>query len=72
MQEIVATINGYVWSEALIFLCLGTGLFFSVMTRFVQVRLFREMIHLLCSFPAKNPTVAYPLFRRLPSPYPAE
>jgi len=49
MQEIVATINGYVWSEALIFLCLGTGLFFSVMTRFVQVRLFREMIHLLFS-----------------------
>jgi len=49
MQEIVATINGYVWSEALIYLCLGTGLFFSVMTRFVQVRLFREMIHLLFS-----------------------
>lgn len=49
MQEIVATINSYVWSEALIYLCLGTGLFFSVMTRFVQVRLFREMIHLLFS-----------------------
>jgi len=49
MQEIVATINGYVWSEALIYLCLGTGLFFSILTRFVQVRLFREMIHLLFS-----------------------
>jgi AGCS family alanine or glycine:cation symporter len=49
MQDIVATINGYVWSEALIYLCLGTGLFFSVMTRFVQVRMFREMIHLLFS-----------------------
>jgi AGCS family alanine or glycine:cation symporter len=49
MQEIVATINGYIWSEALIYLCLGTGLFFSVMTRFVQVRMFREMIRLLFS-----------------------
>ena len=49
MQEIVATINGYIWSEALIYLCLGTGLFFSILTRFVQVRLFREMIHLLFS-----------------------
>ncbi|MCH7821771.1 MAG: alanine:cation symporter family protein [Proteobacteria bacterium] len=49
MQEMVNTLNGIVWSQALIFLCLGTGLFFSVMTRFVQVRLFREMIRLLFS-----------------------
>ena len=49
MQDIVSTINDYIWSEALIYLCLGTGLFFSVLTRFVQVRLFREMIHLLFS-----------------------
>ncbi len=49
MQEFVATINGYIWSQALIYLCLGTGLFFSVMTRFVQVRMFREMIRLLFS-----------------------
>jgi AGCS family alanine or glycine:cation symporter len=49
MQEIVDTINGLVWSKALIFLCLGAGLFFSVLTRFVQVRLFREMIRLLFS-----------------------
>ena len=49
MQEIVDQINGYVWSPALIYLCLGAGLFYSVITRFVQVRLFREMIHLLFS-----------------------
>jgi len=49
MQEMVDTINGIVWSQALIFLCLGTGLFFSVLTRFVQVRMFREMISLLFS-----------------------
>jgi AGCS family alanine or glycine:cation symporter len=47
MQEIVTTINGYVWSSALIYLCLGAGLFFSVLTRFAQVRHFREMIRLL-------------------------
>ena len=47
MQEIVGTINDLIWSQALIYLCLGTGLFFSIMTRFVQVRLFKEMIRLL-------------------------
>ncbi len=49
MQEIVTTLNDLIWSKALIYLCLGTGLFFSVMTRFVQARMFREMIHLLFS-----------------------
>jgi AGCS family alanine or glycine:cation symporter len=49
VQEVVDTINGLIWSEALIYLALGAGLFFSLLTRFVQVRLFREMIHLLFS-----------------------
>lgn len=49
MQEIVNSINAWVWSPALIYLCLGAGLFFSILTRFVQIRLFREMIHLLFS-----------------------
>lgn len=49
MQEIVSTINGYVWSSALIYLCLGAGLFFSILTRFAQVRHFREMIRLIFS-----------------------
>ena len=39
MQEIVSTINSWVWSPALIYLLLGVGLFFSVMTRFVQARM---------------------------------
>ena len=47
MQEIVGTLNGLVWSNALIAVCLGAGLFFSVLTRFVQLRMFREMIRLL-------------------------
>ena len=49
MQDIVNSINAWVWSPALIYLALGAGLFFSILTRFVQIRLFREMIHLLFS-----------------------
>ncbi len=49
MQEIVNTINSYIWSSALIYLCLGVGLFFTVLTRFVQVRHFSEMWRLLLS-----------------------
>jgi AGCS family alanine or glycine:cation symporter len=49
MQELVNTINGIIWSQALIYLALGAGLFFSIVTRFVQVRMFREMIHLIFS-----------------------
>jgi len=49
VQEIVNTLNSYIWSSSLIYLCLGTGIFFSVLTRFVQVRHFREMWRLLLS-----------------------
>jgi len=49
MESLVNQINAVVWSPALIYLALGTGLFFSVLTRFVQVRLFKEMIRLLFS-----------------------
>lgn len=47
MQELINDINGWVWSPALIYLCLGAGLFFSVLTRFMQVRHFKEMLRLL-------------------------
>ena len=47
MQQIVDTINGFVWSAPLVYLCLGAGLIFSILTRFVQVRMFGEMIRLL-------------------------
>ena len=49
MLEFVNTINSYIWSSALIYLCLGTGLFFSFKTKFVQVRYFKEMYKLLFS-----------------------
>lgn len=47
MENIINTINDLVWSNALIILCLGTGIYFSITTRFIQVRYLREMIRLL-------------------------
>ncbi|MCR8922359.1 alanine:cation symporter family protein [Dasania sp. GY-MA-18] len=47
MQNYVDGLNTIIWSPALIYLCLGAGLFFSVLTRFVQVRQFGEMLRLL-------------------------
>ena len=47
MQQILDALNGIIWSPVLVYLCLGAGLFFSVQTRFAQVRLFREMVRLL-------------------------
>lgn len=54
MQDIVNVINGWVWSAPLVYLCLGAGLLFSILTRFVQVRLFREMLYLLFSSKASK------------------
>lgn len=47
MSEIISFLNGLIWSKALIYLCLGAGLYFSIRTRFMQVRGFREMIRLM-------------------------
>jgi len=49
MQATVDFINSIIWSPALIYLCLAAGLFYTVLTRFMQVRLFGEMIRLLKS-----------------------
>lgn len=49
MREAIDFIGSVIWEPVLIYLCLGTGLFFSFTTRFVQVRMFREMFHLLFS-----------------------
>ncbi|WP_316744195.1 alanine/glycine:cation symporter family protein [Pedobacter antarcticus] len=47
MEEIISKVNDLVWSNALILLCMGAGIYFSVVTRFVQLRYFKEMITLL-------------------------
>ncbi|MBE9601992.1 sodium:alanine symporter family protein [Pedobacter sp. MC2016-24] len=47
MEKILANINDLIWSNALIILCMGTGIYFSVVTRFLQVRYIKEMWRLL-------------------------
>jgi len=47
MEQIVNFLNDIIWSKALIYLCLGTGLYFSLRTRFLQVRHFGHMARLL-------------------------
>ncbi len=47
MERIVSAINDVVWSPALVVLLVGAGLYFSVRTRFVQLRRIGVMAHLL-------------------------
>jgi AGCS family alanine or glycine:cation symporter len=47
VNETVAYLNGIIWSRGLIYLCLGVGLYFSIRTRFMQVRGVGEMIRLM-------------------------
>ena len=47
MEEIFSKINDLVWSNALILLCMGAGIYFSIVTRFVQLRYLKEMVALL-------------------------
>lgn len=47
LQHLVDLINRYVWSTPLVLLCLGTGVYFSVRTRFLQVRLIKDMVRQL-------------------------
>ena len=43
----IETLNSWVWSPALVGLCLLAGFYFTLRTRFVQVRRFGEMFRLL-------------------------
>lgn len=49
MEQIINTLNGWIWSPPLIWLCLGAGLYFSIRTRFLQVRGLGEMVRLMLS-----------------------
>ncbi|MBQ6726189.1 MAG: alanine:cation symporter family protein [Bacteroidales bacterium] len=48
------SVYSWVWSPALVGLCLVAGLYFTLRTRFVQVRRFREMFRLLFGSAGKN------------------
>ncbi|WP_078551463.1 alanine/glycine:cation symporter family protein [Bacillus alkalicellulosilyticus] len=47
MLDFANMLNGILWHDFVIYACLGVGLLFSILTRFVQVRHFKDMIKLL-------------------------
>lgn len=47
MTEIANALNDIIWSNALIVLCLGAGIYFSFSTGFLQVRYLKDMVRLL-------------------------
>ncbi|MBQ3740629.1 MAG: alanine:cation symporter family protein [Bacteroidales bacterium] len=47
MEKISSVLSSWVWSPALVVLCLCSALYFSIRTRFVQIRRFGEMARLL-------------------------
>lgn len=54
MAQMVDALNGIIWSPALIYLCLGIGLYFSLKTRFLQVRHIKAMVMLLFGGKSSN------------------
>ena len=58
MDAIVNAVNNLIWSKALIALCLGAGFYFSIRTRFMQVRGFGEMLRLMRSNTASESGVS--------------
>ncbi|WP_459588528.1 alanine/glycine:cation symporter family protein [Corynebacterium camporealensis] len=49
MADFLDSLNGIIWSPALVFLCLGAGIYFTIVTRFLQVRCIPDMIRQLAS-----------------------
>lgn len=47
MEELINKIVGLIWSDALVYLALAVGIYFTIATRGVQFRYLREMIRLL-------------------------
>ena len=47
LETIVGVLNDVIWSKPLVYGLLATGIIFSLMLRFVQVRHIKEMIRLM-------------------------
>ncbi|CAH0239880.1 alanine/glycine:cation symporter family protein [Peribacillus sp. YIM B13472] len=47
MSEFITAVNGVLWSTPVIYILLGVGLVFSILTRFLQVRHIKEMVVLM-------------------------
>jgi alanine or glycine:cation symporter, AGCS family len=57
-EQLVTNINGYLWSAPLIIFICAVGLYFSVRTRFLQIRHVKEMVRLLFSGKSSNEGVS--------------
>ncbi len=58
MSDIANTIYEIVWSPFLVYLLLGTGLYFSLRSRFVQLRMIGEMMRLMFQKKSDNSGVS--------------
>ncbi len=47
LNDIIDLLNNIIWSDVFIILCIGTGLYFSFVTKFLQVRFLKDMVNLL-------------------------
>ncbi|NCT36328.1 alanine:cation symporter family protein [Bacillus sp. EB93] len=47
MSDFITALNGVLWSTPVIYILLGVGLLFSILTRFLQVRHIKEMVVLM-------------------------
>ena len=47
MENFIAKVNSLIWSNALIYLLLIIGIYFSIRMRLFQVRLIKDMVKLL-------------------------
>lgn len=63
MEEIVNWLNSILWSTPVIYIILGVGLVFSVLTRFLQVRHVKEMVRLM--FDGKSSAAGISSFQAL-------
>lgn len=63
MHDAIDWLNGYIWSPLLVTILLLTGLIFTIITRFVQIRYIKEMFRLL--FESKSSSVGISSFQSL-------
>ncbi|MGH4050030.1 MAG: alanine/glycine:cation symporter family protein [Clostridium sp.] len=63
MEFIINKISELIWSKALIYLCLGSGIYFSFRTRFLQIRLIKDMAkHLFSGSESKHGVSSFQAF----------
>ena len=43
LAKLISTINGFLWGNLLLYLLCGTGIFFTIMLRFVQIRKLKDI-----------------------------